>query len=102
MNKNDAVDNLECVHSKYLENLRILFVIHQNARSCKILFVGVNVPPSGVNVPPSGVNVPPSGVNVPPSGVNVTFNLFRGFLVIKDLYKLYNYFSEKLLRFDIF
>jgi len=95
MNKNDAVDNLECVHCKYLENLRILFVIHQNARSCKILFIGVNVPPSGVNVPPSGVNVPPSGVNVPP-------NLFRGFLVIEDLYKLYNYFSEKLLRFDIF
>jgi hypothetical protein len=95
MNKNDTVDSLECVHCKYLENLRMLFVIHQNAMSCKILFVGVNVTPRGVNVTPRGVNVTPSGVNV-------TFNLFRGFLVIEDLYKLYNYFSEKLLRFDIF
>ena len=70
MYKNDAVTKPIDVLCIYPINLKIYFVIHQNASKSKVLLGEVNVPSSEVNVPSSEVNVPSK--------------LFRRFLVIRE------------------
>ena len=77
MYKNDAVTKPIDVLCIYPINLKIYFVIHQNASKSKVLL-------GEVNVTPSEVNVTPSEVNVTPREVNVTLKLFRRFLVIRE------------------
>ena len=84
MYKNDAVTKPIDVLCIYPINLKIYFVIHQNASKSKVLLGEVNVSPSEVNVSPSEVNVSPSEVNVSPREVNVSPKLFRRFLVIRE------------------
>ena len=76
MYKNDAVTKPIDMLCIYPINLKIYFVIHQNASKSKVLL-------GEVNVTPSEVNVTPSEVNVTPREVNVTLKLFRRFLVIR-------------------
>ena len=72
MYKNDAVTKPIDVLCIYPINLKIYFVIYQNASKSKVLLGEVNVSPSGVNVSPREVNVSPREVNVSPSEVNVS------------------------------